>query len=305
MDESIGKLSFLGPVHFGEGRLSGSGYTFDAATFFSALYLEALRSGCAQELLAAVQCGDIAFSDAFPYVGDMLYLPKPMVRPPKRLEINDSRSRKAAKKLDYIPADRLGDYLSGNLDPVEENDRFDVGILDVQTKVILAHGHSKDAKPYHVGSFSFKPGAGAYVVLRGAFAGLEDLLLQLGYSGIGGKRSIGFGRFKFSIEPLNLKGFSPAKAEGRPRHLLLSTATPTQAELSDALLVGSHYKLVRRGGFVQSTTHHATPQKKRDLYLFAAGSVFTHTFSGDVFDVNVTPGAHSVLRYARAMWMEV
>lgn len=305
MDERIVKLSFLGPVHFGEGRLSGSNYTFDAATFFSALYLEALRFGCSQELLAAAQCGDMAFSDAFPYVGDMLYLPKPMVRPSKRLEINDSRSRKAAKKLDYIPADRLGDYLAGSLDPVKENDRFDVGVLDMQTKVNLVHEHSKDAEPYHVGSFSFKPGAGVYVVLRGAFAGLEDLLLQLSYSGIGGKRSIGFGRFEFSIEPLNLKGFLPTKAANSPRHLLLSTATPTEAELSDALLAGAHYRLVRRGGFVQSTTHHMTSQKKRDLYLFAAGSVFTHTFSGNVFDVNVTPGAHSVFRYARAMWMEV
>ncbi len=305
MDERIVKLSFLGPVHFGEGRLSGSGYTFDAATFFSALYLEALRLGCAQELLAAVQCGDIAFSDAFPYREETLYLPKPMVRPLKRPEASDSRTRKAAKKLTYIPADRLGDYLSGNLDPVEENDRFDVGVSGVQTKVNLTREHSKDAEPYHVGSFSFKPDTGVYVVLRGSFTGLEDLLLQLGYSGIGGKRSSGFGRFKFSIEPLNLKGFSPAKAEGRPRYLLLSTATPTQAEFSDALLAGAYYRLVRRGGFVQSTTHHATPQKKRDLYLFAAGSVFTHTFSGDVLDVNVTPGAHSVWRYARAMWMEV
>ena len=284
MDERIVKLSFLGPVHFGEGRLSGSGYTFDAATFFSALYLEALRLGCAQELLAAVQCGDIAFSDAFPYREETLYLPKPMVRPLKRPEASDSRTRKAAKKLTYIPADRLGDYLSGNLDPVEENDRFDVGVSGVQTKVNLTREHSKDAEPYHVGSFSFKPDTGVYVVLRGSFTGLEDLLLQLGYSGIGGK---------------------PAKAEGRPRYLLLSTATPTQAEFSDALLAGAYYRLVRRGGFVQSTTHHATPQKKRDLYLFAAGSVFTHTFSGDVLDVNVTPGAHSVWRYARAMWMEV
>jgi len=54
MGERIAKLSFLGPVHFGEGRLSGSGYTFDAATLFSALYLEALRLGCVKELLAAV-----------------------------------------------------------------------------------------------------------------------------------------------------------------------------------------------------------------------------------------------------------
>jgi CRISPR-associated protein Csm4 len=56
---------------------------------------------------------------------------------------------------------------------------------------------------------------------------------------------------------------------------------------------------------VQSATHSANPQKKRDLFLFAAGSTFSRPFDGTVFDVNATPGAHPVYRYARALWMEV
>lgn len=309
MDEKIVRLSFLKPVHFGAGRLSDNGFTFDAATFFSALYIEAIRLGCASELLAAAREGDLTLSDAFPYMGDTLYLPKPMVRPSKRRVANDSRARKAAKKLDYIPVDRLGDYLAGSLDPVKECKRFDVGTSGVHTKVNLTYEHKDDAEPYHVGSFSFKSNAGVYVVVRGGYD-LKELLGSLQYSGIGGRRSSGFGRFEFQIDTFNLVTHAGAlnsdvSGAGVSKQLLLSTAMPTQAELGDDLLVGARYKLVRRGGFVQSTAHNAMPQKKRDLYLFAAGSVFMRTFTGDVFDVNATDGAHPVYRYARAMWMEV
>ncbi len=55
----------------------------------------------------------------------------------------------------------------------------------------------------------------------------------------------------------------------------------------------------------QQQAEIATLQKKRDLYVFSAGSVFRRGFEGDVFDVNATPGAHSVYRYARSLWMEV
>ncbi len=304
MDGRIVRLSFLTPVHFGAGRLFESGYTFDAATFFSALYIEALKLGCSKELLSAARAGELELSDAFPYVGDTLYLPKPMVRPSRRHAASDSRVRKAAKKLDYIPASRLGDYLAGALDPVGEYSRFNVGVSAVQTKVNLTYEHKDDAEPYHVGVFSFRPHAGVYVVVRGGYD-LEPLLGSLQYSGIGGRRSSGLGRFEFEINPLDLAQRISASASDTARHLLLSTAMPTQAELSDDLLRDACYKLVRRGGFVQSTIHHMTPQKKRDLYLVAAGSVFIHTFVGDVFDVNATEGAHPVYRYARAMWMEV
>ena len=87
--------------------------------------------------------------------------------------------------------------------------------------------------------------------------------------------------------------------------MLLSSALPREDELTDALLEGARYHLVRKGGFVQSASHAPTPRKKRSLCLFSSGSVFEGCFEGDVLDVNATLGAHPVYRYARAMWMEV
>ena len=310
MAKQIVKLHFKGQVHFGDGRLSDSRFTFDAATLFSALYIEALKAGSEKDLLDAAKTGGLYLSDAFPYVGDTLYLPKPMVQFDKVSSRGDSNNelgsqeRKAAKKLGYIAADSLHRFLHGDFDPVAALEGFYIGASEVQTKVNLKREGTDDARPYHIGGFSFISGAGLYFVSQGSFD-LNPLLRQLSFSGLGGKRSTGFGRFEYEVlEPPSLF-LSDEVSSDASRQMLLSTSAPKVEELNNSLLDGSRYRLVRKGGFVQSATHNATPQKKRDLYEFAAGSVFTRTFEGDIFDVNDTPGAHPVYRYARAMWLEV
>ena len=301
------KLTFQAPVHFGDGRLSDGEYTCDAATLFSALFIEALKAGCADELLAAAKSGDLSISDAFPYIGKRLYVPKPMAcvseRAANSAESGDSRARKANKALKYIPADKLGDFLGGSFDFVGELGRFNNGASFLRTKVNLTRSTSDDAEPYHVGGYRFAPECGLFFLVNGAYD-VRPLMEQLSYSGIGGKRSSGYGRFTFEVcedAPLRLvDGSSFGK-----RAMLLSSARPREDELTDSLLEGARYHLVRKGGFVQSTSHAPTPRKKRSLCLFASGSVFERCFEGDVFDVNATPGAHPVYRYARAMWMEV
>ncbi len=308
-------LTFSAPVHFGAGRLTDSQYTCDAATIFSALYIEALRSGqdVAAGLLNAARSGSLALSDAFPYRGDVLYLPKPML-PAGALakgvtqaqEAQDSRVRKAAKKLAFIPVERYADYLAGIFDPVRELERFNLGTPGLQAKVNLVRDRGGDAEPYFVGGYSFASNAGIYFITQGSYD-IEPLLEQLGYAGLGGKRTSGYGRFTYRAVPFSLPGLGGDSGAGStvPRNLLLSTSVPLPGELDDKLLEDARFKVVRKGGFVQSTVHHARQQKKRDLYAFAAGSAFSRKFEGGVFDVNATPGAHAVYRYARAMWMEV
>lgn len=311
------KLTFLRPVHFGQSRLSDGGSTCDAATLFSALFIEALRDGAQDGLLEAARDGDLAISDALPYVGDTLYLPKPMVAPDVFDRRNrereaagerlDSRERKANKRLAYVPARRYGDYLAGTFDSLAEQGSFKLGTSQLQTKVNLTREESEDSLPYFVDGYSFVEGAGLYFLVRGGYD-IAPLLDQLSYAGLGGKRSSGYGRFAYEIcdsDP-TAEAASSIAAEARTgSHVLLSTSLPHPDELGNELLAGARYRLVRKGGFVQSATHAASPQKKRDLYLFAAGSTFARTFEGDVYDVNDTPGAHPVYRYAKALWMEV
>lgn len=310
MEERIVKLRFTKPVHFGNGRLSDSAFSCDAATLFSAMFIEALEIGLAADLLAAVKSGDLLISDTLPYIEDVLYLPKPMIRFRRDAAANLNapaeglRARKAAKKLAYIPASSLHGYLCGDFDSIAELDRFGVGVSSLQTKVNLTRKDGPDAKPYHVGSFSFAPKAGLYFIVRGSFD-LSPILDRLSYSGLGGKRSSGFGRFEY-----DLQGHAPVLSTGKNRiadkhYLLLSSASPTLSELNEQLLDGAKYRLIKKSGFVQSATYSSSQQKRRDLYVFASGSVFVQRFSGDVFDVSDSAGSHPVYRYARAMWLEV
>lgn len=305
MADRIVKLSFTGPVHFGARRLSDGMYTCDAATLFSALYIEAMRAGCADELLRAAKAGDLQLSDAFPYIGGELYIPKPMVssvRPDAgQAEATDSRERKANKKLKHIPLSALDDFLVGSFDFIGALEQFELGTSFARTKVNLTRETSEDAEPYHVGAFSFNPGCGIYLVVRGSYD-VAPLFEQLGYSGIGGKRTSGYGRFTARVESAEGFRFADTPSE---RAMLLSSGLPREDELTDELMAGAKYHLSRKGGFVQSAIHADTFRKKRDMWAFAPGSVFARGFEGDVFDVNATPGSHPVYRYARAMWMEV
>lgn len=348
------RLHFSAPVHLGVGRLTDGAYAFDAATLFSALFLEALCLGCSDDLLEAARNGGLQLSDGFPYIGDDLYLPKPMAVRDTAESGNstaDTLAKKATKRLPFIRSSQYQAFLDARMDSLQELKHFQskLGRSFLQTKVNLTREHKEDAEPYHVGGYRFLPGCGIYFLVSGGYD-LMPLLDQLQYSGIGGERSSGYGRFSYEItdeNPLTIargservptssvpqKGSRSSKKKRRKRgskarpkpssgaasampasvvdvsrprgHVLLATATPSRDELTDYLLKDARYKLVRRGGFVLSAIHSPTAQKKRDLYLFQSGSMFARTFEGDVFDVNATPGAHPVYRYARAMWMEV
>ena len=317
MQTKIVRLSFLGPVHFGEGRLTDSGYTCDASTLFSALFIEALHTGMQDELLAAAREGGLLLSDAFPYIGETLYLPKPMVSPETfetshtkgdaQTELSNSRERKANKKLSYVPALVYKDYFAGRFDALSELERFNLGVSSLQTKVNLLRKESLDAEPYAVGTFSFAPNAGIYFMMRDEL-GVVPLLESLSYSGLGGKRTSGYGRFTFNtedVDPTDFTAGTTSQSTGSKTQVLLSTSIPREDELNGALLDGARYRLVRRGGFAQSVTSSDTLRKKRDMYLFAAGSTFAKRFEGDVFDVNTNPRGHPVYRYAKSMCMEV
>ena len=187
---------------------------------------------------------------------------------------------------------------------VLDRKKLNLGKSDLRTRVNTLRIETDDALPYHVGSYSFRPNAGLYFLVRGTYD-ISGLLEQLSYAGLGGKRSSGYGRFTFSVVQTREPMLTSAASTDATSNILLATATPREDELNDVLLDGARYRLIRKGGFVQSATHSATPTKKRDMYLFATGSSFPRTFEGDVFDVNTTPGSHPVYRYARAFWMAV
>lgn len=95
----------------------------------------------------------------------------------------------------------------------------------------------------------------------------EELLESLSYTGIGGKKNSGMGKFQFR------KGKPSPELEKRlceksSRNILISTALPMESELEIALEDAS-YLLEKRSGFVASVDYAPEWRKKKDLYVFA------------------------------------
>lgn len=308
MKFKIYKLEFSTALHLGNRRLSDSGKNLYADTIFSALCHEALLSdgeAGIKRLVDLVNDNKIRISDAMPYIGDEYYVPKPMICVEFE-ESSDSTVKKAAKNLEYIPYSRFDKYIDGSINIIEEREKIKrLGSVEYRTMACVPE--IEDTKPYQVGTFRFSDDSGFYVIIgymedEDLYL-IEDLLISLGYSGIGGKRSSGLGKFqlKFGECESLTKNIKIDSEDGI--YELLSIAISDEENLKD-IINDSSYKLIRRGGFVSSYNYSDSFRRKKDIFLFESGSVFRKTFNGVLADLN-SGGRHPVYRYAKPMFLEV
>lgn len=300
------KLHFSSGVHIGNGMLTDGECIIHADTIFSALCFEALHlQGGIEKLVEKCKKGLIRFSDGLPYIENTLYIPKPYMTF-ETADDGDSIKKKAFKKLKYIPINKLSIYENGNLDAVEEADIFKkLGKYEMRSNVMIKRG--EDAEPYHVGVYHFGEGNGLYLCT--AFATKEEeeyfllLLNAVGVTGIGGKRSSGFG--KFHVEAEECPACFTERLEGSQykKHISLSVSLPKENEMEMACQNAS-YLLLKRSGFIYSSTYSPGFQKKKTIYCFSAGSCFENIYEGDIYDVSCQ-GKHSVYRYGLPLFLGV
>ena len=302
MEYEIYKMNFLTGVHFGDGMLNQSGYTFCADTLFSALYIEALKLGEQNEFLQAVQRGDLLLSDGLPYVGDRYMIPKPMLYIESSRK-GDSEEKKKYKKLKYFPVEHLEDFLRGALN-LDQDPMHEFG--HIQTQTMAAVRGQEETTPFYVGRYHYREGNGLYMIASYKTAKekgmLEELMDSLSLVGIGGKKSSGLGKFTFSYGKKNQE-LEKRLREQTGRIMTLSVALPKECEMERAL-EGATYLLQKRSGFVASENFADEARKKKDIYVFAAGSCFHSRFAGDIYDVS-SGGNHPVYRYAKPLFMGV
>lgn len=303
MKHLIYRLRFSTPVHFGRGMLNDSAFCFSADTLFSAFYMEALKLGIEEGLYTAAKGGALCFSDAFPFMKERYFLPKPMLYVEPK-DPGDSKEKKRFKKIQYVPAELLEDFFRGELE-AESCDLSELGEESSQVQAAISR-IGEDTLPYCVGDFSFREGNGLYLIFA-LESDREEKLIEvlfqsLSYSGIGGKRSSGKGRFSYERRGLPGELQNAMTREGK-RYMLLCSALPVEEELESAL-EGASYLLQKRSGFILSENFSPEQQKKRDLYTFRSGSCFRHRFQGGVYSVN-EGGAHPVYRYARGLFLGV
>lgn len=306
MEYWLYRFSFKTPVHFGNKSQEDISCTFGADTLFSALCIEALKQNkeYMEKLLEYSKAGRLLISDAFPYIKNVYYLPKPMLRIESDTQ-GDSVIKKAYKNLAYIEADNMDLYLSGQYNVLDKvNVLAELGTAFVKVSATIRN--EDETKPYHVGTYTFAQGNGLYVIAgyedREAVKLFEQLLKGVSLTGIGGRRSSGMGRFEFerSDVPEELK---KRLAKDGNTYMTLSSSLPKEDELDKALESAS-YLLERKSGFVFSQTFSKTQLRKKDLYVFKSGSCFQNRYEGDIYDVSAGKGKHPVYRYAKPLFME-
>ena len=307
MDYYIYKLAFSTAVHFGNGSLTDTNNQLMADTIFSALCIEASRSDIVSvdELVEYVENGELLISDGMPYIKDRLYIPKPIM--PNKVEIDgDYTTKKLFKKLKYIPLDKVKEYMKSEFDPALENSYLKgLGKTEVRQLANLMSGD--EAEPYFVGTYKFFEGNGLYIIagfkskdIKNIF---DKLLECVSYEGIGGRRSAGLGKFKFSITPFSKDKLAVTVGCQSTTYITLSISMAKNDEITD-IVNDSVYSLIKRSGFIYSFTYGEEFRKKKDFYAFKSGSCFSKSFSGGVFNVSGY-GKHKVYRYCKPLFLEV
>lgn len=318
MNYYLYKLKFSSPVHFGTSESSRSiesaDMTLRADTLFSALCHTALKNNVLDKLISLVTDNKLLFSDTMPYFGDELYIPKPALPVVKHVD-SDPSERKKMKKLKYIPISMLGEFtasLKGEVKFDTSSVKKDFGSYTAVVKVAVSG--NEQTRPYSVGAFCFYENCGIYGITGyesdESLDLVKKLLAILGFEGIGGKTSSGYGKFTVDDEiyldtPVDnateiLK--SMLNSQNVNQYILLTTALPNTNEIEKAV-ENAKYQLVRRSGFIFSDSI-SNPVKKQTQYFFAAGSVFDRRFSGDLYDVGLNM-PHSVYRYSKPIFLGV
>lgn len=304
MEYALYKMVFPVGLHIGQKTLEHSDFIVKADTLFSALYIEALKRGdtFADGWEQNFMDGKLCLSDAMPFANDDIYVPKPLCAITTKRQDNDSTEKKFHKNLRFLPVADLPSYLSGTLTKESYHGVTDFGTSIQKTNVAIRG--EEESRPYRTGVFYFHDTCGLAVLVGYADAeGLqqtEELLEALSFVGIGGRRASGLGRFDLYKKPVPSELNAYLNGQGAV-YMTIAGALPDTDELEE-VIEDAEYLLEKRGGFVFSETYAPSQMRKKDVFLFAAGSCFKKPFAGGIVDVS-SGGSHPVYRYAIPLFL--
>lgn len=248
------------------------------------------------------------------------YLPKPLLK----LEQEEQQSAKSfeeikqlatklkkQKKSTYIRASQINSLLeSGGSDRQFAVPEFAAPL--VAGRVAL---REEKPLPYYVGSYVFSDNSGLYFILgvehEEEFTLIKELLFSLGYSGIRGKRSSGYGKFEQADEEWGLfddggvydddTAIALMLYDEKSKHqMCLAPVCPHADEL--AVVKQGSYKLIKRGGFIASSAAKDNI-KRNSIYMLQEGSCFPERLRGQMLQQTVDGLAHDVYRDGIGMFV--
>ena len=241
---------------------------------------------------------DFALTDAFPYQSGP-FLPKPIgfpkfEQPDLTTDVKEVRRQaKMAKKLQFIPLDKFDSYVNGTL--FKDADH-------AVTNIVTKNQPHVDGNLFQVSTVRFADQSALYVIATESNL-LNELMTSLQYTGIGGKRSSGYGQFDLTILDLPDSFKNRLTKAHQGPVMTLTTSLPVEKELEYAMETGS-YLLSKSSGFAFSTETKEN-FRKQDLYKFASGSTFSETYTGQIVDVRPLDFPHEVLNYAKPLFFKM
>jgi CRISPR-associated protein Csm4 len=302
------KLEFPYGVHFGADKagigLEKTSPNCHCDTLYSAICHEILRLYGEDELTNLYNetvKRNFLLTDLLPYKNNELMIPKPILYKEKSEEeqVCDSVKKKKMKNLQFVPISKLNDFFDRNIEEVKFCD----------TVLYEKNAPSRDGDDtknglYSVGVTKFLNACGLYFIVKipqEKKEWFDNIIISLGFSGIGGKRTGGYGQFEPKTSMLNDNILNLLNKDSK-YYLTLSAFYPHKDEIKN--LKSGYYTLIQRNGFVQSATYNDKFLKKIPTTMINAGSCFEQKFNGDVIDVN-KDGNHPVYRYGKPIMIGI
>lgn len=322
------RLRFLSPLHSGHDE---AGIGMEAVLPY--LHSDTLYSAVCNAWSTTIEgksylerigtnASPIYFSSAFFYQGRhssngvnyTYYLPRPMLPFPSQF----GPLAKTIKSTEFITLEQFTAWVRGDINNCWSAQSNSIGSKrsdhrDIYTMQIRPR-HATDrltmaSSIYHCGEVFFrnKPGEGGLYFLAVVrevddIKGLELALGLLQQWGLGGARSVGYGKFKSTIEgPLSKdSGFGELFIERETDYnCLLSLCYPSLEERQKNNFVA--YRTVLRKGWFQSQTREFS-LKRQSCYMLGEGSILRKKPQG--VNLNVAPKAfkeHPVYRCGLAL----
>lgn len=159
-----------------------------------------------------------------------------------------------------------------------------------------------DGNLYQVGITRYVDETGLYVVANESSL-LNELMTSLQFSGLGGKRSSGYGRFELVIQDIPKRLIEQLTTHSSDSVMVLTSSLPIESDLAQAMSEGQ-YLLSKFSGFAFSSSTREN-YRKQDLYKFTSGSTFSRSFVGQIVDVRPLTFPHPVFNFSKPLFYKL
>lgn len=319
----------LAPLHRGiHGHAAKSGAVVHSDTLHAALAASAAAAGAGPDELQRFRT--LRVSSLFPSLWNAPLYPKPFLPLSRnaegRTEDNDPKAAKRWKQVRLVSKKVLNAWLQGKGEDVKgavvrdgtavfeqefpEHDWPRHGLVNTQRQTgVVVDRDTAAATPYDRSLvwINTDEGAGLYCFVEAEEKEgpwLAEAFERLGYAGLGGNRTSGFGAFKLEkCAPLEIQGqtrifsFACVSPCDFKMFMTLSLYLPTREEVNAGVLdAPAAYDCTLRGGWIHGVA--GTDRARHALRLCLEGSVFNKVGDrhGEVRDVAPEDHPHPVWR---------